>query len=112
MFEINGNQIRNNGHARAFRYAVGKAVPYGNLLIVLLRIPKGDATVNNICCVDASLNVVWRNERLEERFPAFRPYPFEDMFLENETLMAFDCMGRKYRIAPDTGAIQGYTVSR
>ena len=112
MFYVNGRTVTCGNKTVRFAFRVMKTVPFGDRLIVLLEIPDGNKTVNNICCLDGEGKRVWRSFPLEKKYPEIRVFPYEDMTLSGGRLYAFDIYCRRFELDPRTGDVLGYTITR
>lgn len=112
MYQINGKTISNNNNIIRFKYPVQESIPLDDRLIVLLDVPDGDKTTDNICCIDKNLKIVWRTSPLKKKYPDIKVYPYEDMILDDGLLIAFDFLCRRFQIDPKTGEVLRYTFSK
>ena len=112
MYQINGRIVSNEDKIIRFRHRVREAIPLDDRLIVLLDVPDGDKTTDNICCIDRDLKVVWRASPLKKKYPDIQVYPYEEMLLDDGLLIAFDFLGRRFQIDLKTGEVLRYTFSK
>lgn len=112
MFTVKGKTVSNGTKTVRFKYGAQKALPFGDRLIVLLDIPEGDPTRNNIYCLTHDLRVAWRSEPLQKKYPGIRVLPYVDILMIDGELIAFDMYCRRFQIDPVTGKVRGYTITK
>lgn len=112
MFTVKGKTVSNGTKTVRFRYRVQKTLPFGDRLIVLLDIPEGDPTRNNIYCLTHDLRVAWRSEPPEKKYPDILVLPYVDILMINGELIAFDMYCRRFQIDPVAGTVLGYTITK
>ena len=112
-YTVKGNTIYTERNSVFFKYNVRKVleIGLGKRIVVLLDVP--DKTViNNLLCLDSDLNVVWRSEPLEKKYPDRIIYPFEEMVVIEDKLFAFDIVCRRYQIDPENGSVLDYQIMK
>ena len=108
MYSIRGKELLVESQSYSFDYDVRKVIPYKDRFIVLLEIPNDSDSINNIYCIDSNAKCVWRVYDLKSAGLGYKDYlPYEGMSLVEDTLIATDYYGRRFRIDPETGMILG-----
>ena len=112
MYKAKGKKFSANGISIKFVFDIAKVIEYGEQFIILLDVPAGDDTINNIFCFNADLSVAWRAERLEAKYPIIKKYPYVGIELGKDELIAYDFLGRRFSINLSDGKINGYTAGK
>lgn len=85
----------------------------GQFVVVLLEVPNGDDTLNNIYAYDLNGKLKWQVQPVTEKFSDLvNPLPYENMFCEDNKISASDFYGRKFWIDLETGKLLDFKASR
>ena len=98
------------GLNKRFDHEIREVVEYENCYIVLLSVPFDENMVNNIFCLDDQLNIKWRAEDLDKKYPEKNNLPYEQMTLRKGVIKATDFYGRCYLLNVSNGKIIDMTI--
>ena len=110
--EFDNKQLIINNKAVIFSYVVKDALKIKSNVLVLLDIPMGDDTINNLYLVDRNGSIIWRSQDLREIYPSEVLLPYEMISISHNEIRAVDFYGRCYIINPMDGKIINRYVSR
>ena len=104
MIEIDENKIFVSGKEIEFDFSILKYIIYGDLVIILLDIPKDVNQYNNLYAVNSATGkIYWEVEDLKNYLD--NPTPYHSLELMNNNISVWDWYGWQYFISPDTGEI-------
>lgn len=112
MYQYDKNHINIDNNSYDFQFDIRNVVQCREKYIVLLSIPFNCAEINNIYCLDAQANLVWRSEDLSALYPELKNLPYEQMGIKDGVIFASDFYGRSYKINMDDGGIEGCSIVR
>ena len=111
-YHYDKNTLFVNGRAVVFTHEIRMAEICDDLIIVLLAIPYGDDTIDNLYAVDQYGDVVWQSQKLKLLYPTQSIDPYEGFRLTEDGIIAYDFCARRYLISPETGKVLKQTVGR
>jgi len=111
MYQYEKNHIEINNSSYDFEFDIRTVIQYKETYVVLLAIPFNKTEINNIYCLDANANLVWRAEDFSVRYPELKNLlPYEQMGIKDDIIFASDFYGRNYRINVNNGKIDGVNI--
>lgn len=111
MYQYERNHIEIDNNSYDFELDIRAVVQHKENYIVLLAVPFSKTALNNIYCLDAQAKLIWQSEDLSVRYPKLKNLlPYEQMGIKDDIVFASDFYGRSYKINPNNGKIEGFTV--
>lgn len=110
ILKITAKSIINGDKRHDFKHDIRTVIEHDGNLIVLLSIPFDDNTLNNIFCLNGELDLLWRAEDVNSKYPQQNNLPYEHISLKDGTLYATDFYGRCYLIDTVNGELLGMEI--
>ena len=104
----NGNVLSNGEKHVRLIHKIKMILRNGDTTVVLLDVPESERLLNNICCFDKDLNIMWRSEPLEKLYPNLLLLPYEDICIRDGYLYAWDFYCRSFQIDLNNGKVLGF----
>lgn len=104
--QIKDNILILNGKNIKFNHKIRQFKTIGDDVVILLEIPNGDDTLDNIYCYGSYGIIKWQVQPIKEAFPDLKMvFPYEQLNIKDGELWASDFYGRRFFINAEDGKI-------
>lgn len=100
---VDGAELTINGTTVTFEFEIGEAIGLDEVIVIRLKVPKGEIHNQNVVAVDETGSKCWTIPECPRGSAEDKPYM--NIYLREGEVRAWNWLGHDFRVDPATGAL-------